>query len=332
MSRSRLLALLLVILLAALALFGRGDEDSGEFRRARVLMGTVVEITLLDGGAESDLEAAMEAAFNAMAEVEARMSAHRDDSETARLNVAAGPLEVSAATAEVLELGLRVAAASGGAFDLTLGRLKALWGFDGDGPRVPDDAEIAAALRGIGPEALRLEGRRVTKGDAALGIDLGAIAKGYAVDRAVAALQAAGIRRASVNAGGDLRLLGDHDGRPWRIGIQHPRDPQGVLVTLELADVAVVTSGDYERFFEVDGVRYHHILDPRDGRPATACQSVTVVAATAAEADALATAAFVLGPEAGRLLVESRGGLALIVAADGTVSLSDVLKERVRRP
>jgi thiamine biosynthesis lipoprotein len=332
MSRSRLFALLLVILLSALALFGRGGEDAAEFRRARVLMGTVVEITLLDAGAGIDREAAMEAAFSAMAEVEARMSAHRDDSETARLSAAAGALEVSAETAEVLELGLRVAAASGGAFDLTLGRLKALWGFDGDGPRVPDDAEIAAALRGIGPTALRLEGRRVTKGDAALGVDLGAIAKGYAVDRAVAALRAAGIRRASVNAGGDLRLLGDHGGRPWRIGIQHPRDPQGVLVTLELADAAVVTSGDYERFFEVDGVRYHHILDPRDGRPAAACQSVTVVAASAAEADALATAAFVLGPEAGRHLVESWGGMALIVAADGTLSLSEALKERVRRP
>lgn len=332
MSRLRQFALLLVILLAALALFGRGGEDSGEFRRARVLMGTVVEITLLDGGAGSDAEAAMEAAFSAMAEVEERMSAHRDDSEVAQLNAADKPLEVSAATAEVLELGLHVAAASAGAFDLTLGRLKALWGFDGDAPRVPSDPEIAAALQGIGPASLRLEGRRVTKGDAALRVDLGAVAKGYAVDRAVAALQAAGIRHASVNAGGDLRLLGDHDGRPWRIGIQHPRDPQGVLVTLELADAAVVTSGDYERFFEVEGVRYHHILDPRVGRPADACQSVTVVAASAAEADALATAAFVLGPEAGRRLVESRGGLALFVDADGEVSFSEDLKERVRRP
>jgi thiamine biosynthesis lipoprotein len=332
MSRSRLFALLLVILLSALALFGRGGEDSGEFRRARVLMGTVVEITLLDAGAGIDPEAAMEAAFSAMAEVEALMSAHRDDSETAQLNVAAGTLEVSAATAEVLELGLRVAAASAGAFDLTLGRLKALWGFDGHGPRVPSDPEIAAALQGIGPASLRLEGRRVTKGDAALRIDLGAIAKGYAVDRAIAALQAAGVRHASVNAGGDLRLLGDHGGRPWRIGIQHPRDPQGVLVTLELADAAVVTSGDYERFFEVEGVRYHHLLDPRDGRPADACRSVTVVAVTAAEADALATAAFVLGPEAGRRLVEDWGGMALFVAADGDVSFSEALKARVRRP
>ena len=332
MFRPRLFALLLVILLPALALFGRGGGDPGEFRRARVLMGTVVEITLLDGGAGSDAEAAMEAAFSAMAEVEASMSAHRDDSEVARLNAAAEPVEVSAATAEVLELGLQMAATSGGAFDLTLGRLKTLWGFDGDAPRVPSDPEIAAALRGIGPTSLHLEGRRVTKGDAALGVDLGAIAKGYAVDRAVAALQAAGIRHASVNAGGDLRLIGDRGGRPWRIGIQHPRDPQGVLVTLELADAAVVTSGDYERFFEVDGVRYHHILDPRVGRPADACRSVTVVAASAAEADALATAAFVLGPEAGRRLVESRGGLALFVAADGEVSLSEALKNRVRQP
>ncbi len=332
MSRSRLFALVLVILLSALALFGRRGEEPGEFRRARVLMGTVVEVTLLDGGANVDAEAVMAAAFSAMAEVEARMSAHRDDSETARLNAAAGPLEVSAATADLLALGLRVAAASGGAFDLTLGRLKTLWGFAGDAPRVPDDMAITAALQGIGPESLRLEGRRVTKREAVLHVDLGAIAKGYAVDRAIAALQAAGIRHASVNAGGDLRLLGDYGGRPWRIGIQHPRNPEAVLATLELADAAVVTSGDYERFFEIDGVRYHHILDPHDGRPADACQSVTVVAASAAEADALATAAFVLGPEAGRRLVEAWGGLALVVAADGTVSLSEALKERVRWP
>lgn len=332
MSRSRLFALLLVIALAAPALFGRGDEDTGEFRRARLLMGTVVEITLLDGGAQSDAEAAMEAAFSAMAEVEARMSAHRQDSEVARLNAAAGPLKVSAETAEVLELGLHVAAASAGAFDLTMGQLKALWGFEGDAPHVPSDAEIVTALHGIGPESLRLEGRLVTKRNAALRVDLSAIAKGYAVDQAIDALRAAGIRRASVNAGGDLRLLGDHGGRPWRIGIQHPRHPQGVLVTLELADAAVVTSGDYERFFEVEGVRYHHILDPRNGRPADACQSVTVVAASAAEADALATAAFVLGPVAGRRLVESWGGMALLVAVDGEVRLSEALKERVQWP
>ena len=131
-------------------------------------------------------------------------------------------------------------------------------------------------------------------------------------------LRRAGVKNASVNAGGDIRLIGDRRGRPWRIGIQHPRDAEKVLATLSLQDTSVVTSGDYERFFIKDGVRYHHLFDPRTGYPASRCMSATVVAPNAALADALATAAFVLGPEKGLSLLERYPGVeGLLVGADG---------------
>ena len=136
-----------------------------------------------------------------------------------------------------------------------------------------------------------------------MGLDLGAIAKGWAVDRAMEKLMARGIYNAIIDAGGDLRIIGSRPGKDfWRIGVQHPRDPGALLLTFDLKDTAIVTSGDYERFFITDGVRYHHILDPSTGQPARGCQSVTVLAPTAAEADACATAAFVLGPSAGARL------------------------------
>jgi thiamine biosynthesis lipoprotein len=195
---------------------------------------------------------------------------------------------------------------------------------------VPAPAEIRQALAGTGQGNLRLDSRRVEKAQPALAVDLGAIAKGYAVDRAVELLRRAGIESAAVNAGGNIRLIGDHDGRPWRIAIQHPRDAAGQLALLELADVSVSTSGDYERFFEQDGVRYHHIFDPRTGYPAGRCRSVTVVTPSAALADALSTAAFVLGPEEGLALLRRFPATeGLIVAADGTPHVTPGLEARL---
>ncbi|MBE0599471.1 MAG: FAD:protein FMN transferase, partial [Desulfuromonadales bacterium] len=151
--------------------------------------------------------------------------------------------------------------------------------------------------------------------------------------RAVEILRQAGAGGASVNAGGDIRLLGDRRGAPWRIGIQHPRLPQMVLGVLSLADTAVVTSGDYERFFERDGIRYHHLFDPRSGEPARLAQSVTVVAASAALADGLATAAFVLGPAAGIELLERQPGVeGMVVDATGRPHLTSGLRGEIEWP
>lgn len=298
--------------------------------RSRLLMGTLVEIRVLAKDT-AETEAAIEAAFAEMARIEALMSPHLPSSDIARLAAAVLPPDsLAPETLEVIAAGIAIANQSDGAFDLGLGRLIALWGFAEGEPRLPDDAEIAAALAGVGPGDVTLQDGRVVKSRPELQLDLGAIAKGYAVDRAVQVLQQAGIANASINAGGDIRLLGDHHGRPWRIGIQHPRHSDTILATLELDAGAVVSSGDYERGFSRDGVRYHHLLDPRTGKPARSCQSVTVVAASAMQADALATAAFVLGPDKGLALLERLPQVdGLIVAADGSTRLTSGLKGKV---
>lgn len=166
-----------------------------------------------------------------------------------------------------------------------------------------------------------------------MGVDLGAIAKGWAVDRAIEKLEAAGIRSAIIDAGGDLRIIGSRPGKgTWRIGVQHPREAGGLLATFDLRDTAIVTSGDYERFFVVAGERYHHILDPATGRPARGCQSVTVLAPTAAEADACATAAFVLGPDKGIPFLRNRPGVrGFIVDAGGVIHWTDMALESMAR-
>jgi thiamine biosynthesis lipoprotein len=168
-----------------------------------------------------------------------------------------------------------------------------------------------------------LEGQQLHKASPQLQLDLGGIAKGYAVDRAVAILKQHGVANAAVNAGGDMYLLGQRPERPWRIGIQHPREEKGVLETVQISNRAVVTSGDYERFFEKDGVRYHHIFDPQTGIPARECQSVTIITDSVALGDALATAVFVLGPKAGLTLLEQfPQAEGLVIAADGSRHVS----------
>ncbi len=327
--RFRLL-LLMFLAIACSSACRLSPQAPGEFRQSRLLMGTVVEI-LAFGPDQKLLEPAVAAAFAEMARIEGMMSPHLPASEVARLSAASGPFEVSTDTAAVIARGLEVSMASGGAFDLTLGRLKALWDIEGEEPRIPTADEIRQALAGTGPGSLVLTGRTVSKRDPALAVDLGGIAKGYAVDRAIAILAERGVQHASVNAGGDIRVLGDRTGRPWRVGIQHPRQPGDILATLDLADEAVVTSGDYERFFERDGIRYHHLFDPRTGLPARQCQAVTVVAADATLADALATAVFVLGPGPGlELLGRFPGVGGLVVAADGSAAATPGLKERLQ--
>jgi len=294
-------------------------SEPGQLRQVRLLLGTTVEIAAEHSDGRQ-LETAVAAAFDEIARIERLMAPDNPDSDLARLSKATTTFEVSADTARVIALGQVVAERSGGAFDMSLGRLKALWGLEGEDPQVPAAAAIEEALVGIGPRSLLIEGRTARKGAPQLQYDLGGVAKGYAVDRAIKILREHGVASAAVNAGGDMYLLGKRKERPWRIGIQHPRRPEAVLVAVNVSDRAVVTSGDYERFFEQDGQRYHHLFDPATGFPARRCQSVSVVAETVAEADALATALFVLGPADGlKLLAGYPDADALFVMADGTL-------------
>lgn len=290
-------------------------------------MGTVVEITLFGTGERA--ETAMKAAFAEMRRVEHLMSPHLPESDLARLAASPQGTHVSPETLALLRRALALNRSTDGAFDPTLGEIKRLWGIEAEAPRVPGNAELAAAMQQCGVDKLRIDGERVVKLAPQLAIDLGGIAKGYAVDRAADILRQAGISHASINAGGDLLLIGDRKGRPWHIGIQHPRRTNEVLAVVSAADEAVVTSGDYERFFEVDGIRYHHLFDPTTGRPSRLSQSVTVVAANAETADALATAAFVLGPQAGSRMLLAHGAEGVLIGADGSRLVTPGLKDRV---
>jgi len=221
---------------------------------------------------------------------------------------------------EVLELyrvARKIYLDSGGAFDISVGVLTDLWGFSSKTYRVPQPLELKQALMRVGMEKItEREGELIVPVEVKL--DWGAIAKGWGVDKAFLALRKQGIRSGFINAGGDLICWGQNpQRRAWRVGLKHPRQP-GFLGVLELTDTAVATSGDYQRYFEAYGVRYHHIFDPKTGIPAQGKQSVTVIGPEAAICDALATAIFVLNdassllrlyPDYGAIVVDSEGAL-----------------------
>jgi len=330
-SRYRLLAIAVLWLGVAAAFWQVLQGRQQPLQRTRLLLGTTVEISVYDQRPQR-FAPAIEAAFDEMARLETLTGFHHRGSDVTRLSAIVGDAVVAPETLEILGKGLQVGKASDGAFDMTLGRLKLLWGFGASHPRLPAAGEIEAALAASGLEALAVENGRVIKRTDAW-IDLSGIARGYIIDRAVAVLERAGVTCAAVSAGDDVRFIG-HRADPWRIAIRHPRQTDALLATLILPEaLAVVTSGDYERFFEQDGVRYHPLFDPATGMPARRCQSVTVVSRQAVWADALASAVFVLGPEKGLALLERYPQTwGLIVAADGTTVISPGLRERVTWP
>jgi len=274
---------------------------AAEQRDGFFAMDTVVELTSVGG------DRAPEAARRAVKDVEGWADCYESGAELYRLNLSAGggPVRVSKGLAEVLEVALRVAEKSGGAFDPTVLPLIEAYGFNGEKYRVPGNGEIAEILPHVDYRRIGLNGDSVEIPEG-FALDLGGAAKGYAVDRALDAMKAAGAEAGLVNIGGDISAFGERaGGGPWTIGVQHPRAPGELFAVLELQDGAVATSGDYERYFVVDGVRYHHILDPKTGRPARGLVSVTVTAPSCVLADAYATAVFVLGPERGMALLEA---------------------------
>ena len=226
-----------------------------------------------------------------------------------------------------------LSAASGGLFNPALGNLIRLWGFQADAPPAapPEPEAVAALLRDLPTMAdIEIRGVRMRGHHPALRLDLGGMAKGWAVDRISENLKRLGVKNAIVNAGGDLRAFGRAGDRPWRIGIRHPRRAGAIAsVTIE-GDEAVFTSGDYERYFEYRGRRYHHILDPRTGYPATGTRSVTVIHHDGALADAAATALFVAGPEAWRETAARMGvRQVMLIDAGGGIHLTPEMARRL---
>jgi thiamine biosynthesis lipoprotein len=289
-------------------------------------MGTTVELTVVAPTPEAG-EAALKAGFAEVARLEQVFSSYRTDSELAAVNARAGsgPTPASSDFVTLLARSLAVARDTGGAFNPLMGPVIKLWGIP-QAPKVPTPEELVALkplvdLKGV---TVNAKAGTVTLARPGMALGFGGIAKGYTADRVKALLEARGIRAGIVAVAGDLRVFGTRpDGSPWRIGVRHPRDDTKPLATLALTDGAVSTSGDYERFFVVDGKRYHHILDPRTLWPATDAVSVTVLAPQGVVADGLSTALFVMGVDAGQALVERTPGVeALFVAPDGTVTAS----------
>ncbi len=273
----------------------------------RWLMGTFWEIET-PGIPASD---AVSAAFAEIRRLDDLLSHYKPESELSRLN-AHGQAVVPQELADLIGRCLAYSAESQGAFDITVAPLVELWGFKDMAPRVPSPSDLALARQTVGWQRVSVSGNGVRMAPGTR-LEFGAIGKGYALDRAMAVLTRAGIARARIDAGGQQLVRGT-----WTIGILHPRC-DGLLGSVTVTNQSVATSGDTERFFIHDGIRYNHHIDPRTGWPSTDFASVTIVAPDAEAADALGTLSTVAGPEAARPIVAAHHAEALWYGADGRV-------------
>jgi len=278
-------------------------------KRSRLQMGTIFEITV-SADPDKDAVPSIDSAFEEIARIESLMSEYNPDSAVSRINTQAGlsPVRVNDEMYMIFEKAIEASRITSGSFDITFAALRGVWDFKATPPRLPSKSAIAAKIGLINYRDVILNPDKKTvflrrKGMRA---GLGGIAKGYAADQASKLLVSSGFANHIIFGGGDLKINGSKNGEHWKIGIRHPRDRKKIFARIPVTrDQAVVTSGDYESFFEINGTRYHHIIDPSTGYPARGCISVTVMAPTAVQADTLATGIFVLGPEKGLALAES---------------------------
>lgn len=294
-------------------LCGCGNERL--YKDNRLLMGTYVEVISPDKDAPGIV-------FKEIKRLEDLLSKYNKDSEVARLNKY-GRLKVSPETFYLIKRAKEFYSLTNGAFDITVGPLVDLWGFTNKNYFVPKESRIREALRLVGSDKIVLhDSDNVIKfKTSGMSIDLGGIAKGFAVDSAVAKLKSSGIKSCLINAGGQIYALGDRFGKPWRVGIRDSRQREKVSEILELKDRAVSTSGDYEQYFFKNNRRYSHIFNPKSGYPAdSGVIAVTVVAPDGLTADALTTAVFVLGKKEVAMLSKKFPGIEIKITEAGTGS------------
>jgi len=313
----------LVILLMAYA----PASSAAWFKEERAIMGTsiVAEVWSTD---RNKADAGIAAVMNEMHRIDDLMSPFKESSELSLINREAAdhPVKISRELFDLIERSLYFSRISNGAFDITFSSVGYM--YDYREAKAPTDAEINKALPGINYRHLVLDRRASTIRFMRHGtrIDLGGIAKGYAVDNAIAILSEMGFHQALVTAGGDSRILGDKNGKPWMTGIRDPRKKGESVVVIPLSNAAISTSGDYERYFIRDGVRYHHILNPKTGKSVHGTRSATVIGPDATTTDALSTTLFVLGREKAMKLLESLPGIdAVIIDSDGKLYYSSGL-------
>lgn len=332
----RIRALIIAIFLLGVALQGCArTAGPQEYRKDIFALNTWVNIRIYTGKEGPDI---LDKAIKRIEEIENRMSVTIQDSDVSRINSNAGkqPVKVHDDTFEVIKKALEYAEISNGVFDITIYPIVKLWGITSEHPRVPTEAEIQDKLRFVDYRNVVLNEaeKTVYLKEPGMGIDLGAIAKGYAADEVARILKEEGVVHALINMGGNVVAMGGKpNGQPWRIGVQDPR-AEGArrhIAIIEVMDGSVVSSGDYERYFEEAGKRYHHIFDPSTGYPANSgLMATTVVAPNSIDADALSTTVFVMGVERGLELVDKLEGIdALAITFDKKIYTSKGLKGKL---
>jgi len=289
--------------------------------RHEAIMGTNIDVELWHEDAAKG-NAAIDAVMSEMRRIDALMSHYKPESQLSRINQRAfrEPVTVDPELFDLIELALHFSQLTDGAFDITYASVGYL--YDYRKHVKPTEGQIENALPGVNFHNLKLDSKThsVRFSHEGMRIDLGGIAKGYAVDRGIGLLQARGVQHAVVTAGGDTRIIGDRFGRPWIVGIRHPDDKSGVVTRIPLVDTAMSTSGDYERYFDEKGVRYHHIIDPKTGHSASKVRSATILGPTAVQTDGLSKTAFVLGADKALEIIERLPDFdAVFVRPDGTV-------------
>jgi len=317
------------------------------FKKEKKLMGTTAEIALY--GEKNDI--AVEQAFKEMEKIEKLASEYRKDSQLNKINHYAGikKVKVDSKLYKMIEKSVYYSKLSAGAFDITVGPLIKLWRIkekmQKSSPTIPTEKEIKQKLKLVSYQEISLNRKEksVYLKKKGMRLGLGAVAKGYAVDEAVKSLKLKGVKIALVRLGGEICVLGERK-KAWQIGIQHPREKDKLLGVIELKDgegvkqplAAISTSGDYEQYFIKNGVRYHHIFNPKTGKPAWECQAVTIVtnkgfSPKGVDADILSTAVFVLGPDEGMELIEKLPNTeGLIVKNNGEIIFSSGMKNKFK--
>ena len=293
--------------LCLILFFGCTGNNIQLFEKKRIVMDTLVSIIIYAKQEPENWRQHVEQAFEKMQRIEDLATSFNDSSEVGQLNLNAGQRDISVHkdVLEIIKQAQEVSEYSDGAFDVTILPLLRLWNFKSSNPRVPTESEISEKRGLVDFRKIVINDNKIFLPEANMGVDLGAIAKGYAVDKAVEVLENYDYKDFMVEAGGDLRAVAGELTRGQRtIWVRHPRKAGEFFAKIKMDETAVASSGDYERFFEVDGKRFHHILNPKTGNPASPVVCVTIFSETTALADAYATAVFVLGPEKGLDFIE----------------------------
>ena len=320
--------------LACSALLGCNPNNVKLIKESRFYMGTLFDITVLHADARK-AEKIIDKVFDEIKRIELMTSKFIPNSEVSKINQSSNEnaYPISEEVYNLLKVSVHYSQITRGAFDITIGVIQDLWNFDNEEGQIPSSGTLLPLLSLVGFKNIALkENFHVRLKKKGMKLDLGAIAKGYAVNRGIEILRNNHINNAILNGGGDLKCIGEKkQGSPWEIGVRHPRDPSSIIATLKGNNQAIATSGDYQNYFVKNKVRYHHLLNPETGWPAKGTQSATIISNNAMLADAMATAVFIMGPERGIEFIESQKGLeGFLITSDGDKIISTGLKKRIQ--